>query len=421
MTRIQFSFAFIALMTLGAPISHAVESQTEGAPMKASAKALVDAHCSSCHGSSQITRSLGYSAEHWAELIDTMVDLSAVPQHREQIVDYLASNYPPNTRRAPKLIDGDLAIEFKEWIVPTLGQRARDPVESPNGEIWWAGQTRNLIGRINPQTGAMREYALPANAMPHTVTPDKNGMIWYAGNRNGTVGMLNPDTGKITEYPMPDPAARDPHTMEFDQHGMLWFTLQQSNMIGRLNPQSGAITLVSIDRRGARPYGIKIAADGNPWVACNGSNCLIEVDAQSMALNLIELPGNDTTVRRLDITSDGQIWYVNSGRGRLGRYTPTTGAIKEWPSPSGPESHPYAIAVVDDIVWYNESAKRPDALVRFDPKTESFQSWAVPSGNFYAGIIRHMRPDRAGNLLIHQGSSNRIILVKIPATDSQSN
>jgi hypothetical protein len=55
----------------------------------------------------------------------------------------------------------------------------------------------------------------------------------------------------------------------------------------------------------------------------------------------------------------------------------------------------------------------PDALVRFDPRTEKFQSWAIPSGNIYAGIIRHMRPTRDGSLLIHQSSTNRIMLVTI--------
>ena len=88
-----------------------------------------------------------------------------------------------------------------------------------------------------------------------------------------------------------------------------------------------------------------------------------------------------STVRRLDIADDGMIWYVNSSLGRIGRLDPKTGEIKEWPSPSGPQSHPYAIVVVDGIVWYNESGLRPDALVRFDPKTETFQSWAIPSGD----------------------------------------
>jgi virginiamycin B lyase len=138
-----------------------------------------------------------------------------------------------------------------------------------------------------------------------------------------------------------------------------------------------------------------------------------------MALTEIELPIPETTVRRLDIAEDGMIWYVNSSQGRLGRYDPKTGAITEWPSPSGPDSHPYAIAVVDGIVWYNESGMRPDALVRFDPTTESFQSWPIASGGVYAGIIRHMRPTRDGDLLIHQSSTNRIILVELDGATTQ--
>ena len=54
--------------------------------------------------------------------------------------------------------------------------------------------------------------------------------------------------------------------------------------------------------------------------------------------------------------------------------------------------------------------QRPDALVRFDPKTEKFQSWAIPSG---VGIIRHMRVSPDKKLVIHQSSTNRIGLVTI--------
>jgi len=136
-----------------------------------------------------------------------------------------------------------------------------------------------------------------------------------------------------------------------------------------------------------------------------------------MALTEIKLPIPETTVRRLDIDEDGVIWYVNSSQGRLGRYDPESGDIDEWPSPSGPASHPYALAVVDGIVWYNESGVRPDPLVRFDPETETFQSWPVPSGDVYAGIIRHMRPTRSGDLLIHQSSTNRVLLARLPEVE----
>jgi len=367
--------------------------------------------CTTCHRPNMITRSSGYTREGWAELTSTMVDLSGNPELRDEIVMYLAEHYPPNDKRASKLVPGDVELSFKEWQVPTLGQRSRDPVEAADGTIWWAGQSGNLIGSINPSTGAMVEYPLPAGAMPHSVTVGPDGDIWYTGNKNGTMGRLNPASGTITEYPMPDPAARDPHTAVFDSHGILWFTLQQSNMVGRLDPETGDIKLVTMKTARSRPYGIKLDADGALWVACNGSNCLVKVDPNTMGLTEVKLPIPATTVRRLDIDDDGIIWYVNSSQGRLGRYNPENGEIKEWPSPSGPKSHPYALVVVGGIVWYNESGMRPDALVRFDPKTEKFQSWAVPSGGIYAGIIRHMRPTQDGNLLIHQTSTNKIILV----------
>lgn len=376
-------------------------------------KQSVQAVCSACHNVNRITNSLGYTQQHWSSLIASMVDLSSDPQLQDEITTYLAKHFPPNTKRAPTLIKGEHNIQFTEWVVPTFGQRSRDPVEAADSMIWWVGQWGNIMGRINPQTGEMKEYSLPSGAMPHSVTPDSHGNVWYTGNKNGSVGRLNPNTGNITVFEMPDPNARDPHTGVFDAKGIFWFTLQHSNLFGRLDPTSGDITLKSMPTEGSRPYGIKVDDAGDIWIACNGSNCLVKVDSTTLAINEIKLPNEATKVRRLDIAEDGMIWYVNSSQGRLGRYNPSNGEIKEWPSPSGSRSHPYAIEVVDGVVWYNESGMRPDALVRFDPNTENFQSWAIPSGDFYAGIVRHMRPTKDGNLLIHQSATNRIIRVEI--------
>jgi virginiamycin B lyase len=400
-------------MVMSAMAQDQYAQQGQSAPLPAGAgKELVEGLCTSCHPTDQITRSSGYTREDWRELILTMVDLSTSPEFGT-IAEYLATHFPARTHLQPTLVPGEVSITFREWKVPTLGQRARDPVQTPDGSIWWAGQWSNLVGRINPETGEIREYTLPEGAKPHSVTPDQEGNIWYTGNGNGTLGKLDPRTGMVTEYKMPDPGARDPHTAVFDKQGALWFTLQVSNMVGRLIPATGEIKLVSMPTPKSRPYGIKVSAEGSPWVACNGSNCLVKIDAETMAIREYRLPEPQTTVRRLDIASDGMIWYVNSSQGRLGRLDPNTGQVKEWPSPSGPKSHPYAIAVVDGIVWYNESGQRPDALVRFDPATERFQSWAIPSGGIYAGIVRHMRPTREGNLLIHQSSTNHIILATL--------
>ena len=367
--------------------------------------------CAGCHDLRPIERSAGYTADEWRELVRTMIELPRDTEDR--VTAYLGAHYPPNEARSPTLISGPVELDFETWVVPTLGQRARDPVEAPDGSIWWVGQWLDIVGRIDPSTGSMREYPLPAGAKPHSVTPDAAGAMYYLGNRNATIGKLDPETGDIVEYHMPDPGARDPHTGEFDAEGRFWFTLQRSNKVGRLDPATGEIELVDLDRPRSRPYGIKIDNEGNAWVACNGGPCLYRFEAQTMAATRVDLPNQETHVRRLDIADDGAIWYVNSGAGRLGRYDPVSGTIREWPSPSGPRSHPYALLIVDGIVWYNESGMRPDALVRFDPETEIFQSWPIPSSGFYAGILRHMRATGDGDLLIHQSATNHIMRVSV--------
>jgi virginiamycin B lyase len=397
--------AMIAACVL-VPIAAAAQELPQGA-----GKEFVEGVCTGCHQTNMITASLGYTREGWRELTSTMTDLSQAPKERDAILDYLAANFPPNTARAAKTVPGSMDVTFKEWQTPTLGQRTRDPIQAADGSIWWAGQFGNLIGRLDPATGEMREYPLPANAFPHTVELDPKGVPWYTGNKNGSVGKVDPATGKVTVYQMPDPAAKDPHTLVFDKQGIAWFTLQNSNMVGRLDPDTGAIKLVTLPMPDSKPYGIKIDAEGTPWFSCNGRPCLYKINPANMELTEIKLPLPGTTVRRLDIAADGMIWYVNSGRGQLGRYNPKTAELKEWPSPSGPKSHPYAIIALNGAIWYNESGVRPDMLVRFDPQTETFQSWPIPSGNLHAGILRHGRATREGNLLIHQSATNRIIQV----------
>lgn len=373
---------------------------------------LVQGMCTSCHQPREIQRSMGYTKDGWKELIATMVDLSKTPDQEEAVTTYLATHFPPGKNPRPaKQVQGDHEIAFRQWKMPSLGQRSRDPVQGPDGKIWYVGQWGNVLGWINSDTGEIREYPLPPKSLPHTVVLDKDGTPWWTGNGNGTMGKTDPQSGIHTVYKMPD-GVRDPHTAEFDKDGILWFSAQQSNYVGRFDPRTGQTQAWQLKTKDAKPYGVKIAANGDIWIACNGAACLIKIDPTTNVITEIPLPTPGTTVRRLDIDlKDGKVWYVNSGMGKLGVHDPKTGQIKEWDSPSGQTSHPYAIVVIDGIVWYNESNVRPDMLVRFDPATEKFQSWPVPSGTINAGIIRHMRATKEGNITIHQSSTNNITLV----------
>ena len=363
---------------------------------------VVQANCTTCHALNQISGSAGYSKEGWESLISTMV---ALPKEQAGVVSgYLAANFPEKPGRRPTLVSGDASIKITEWLAPTLGQRSRDPIEAPDGSIWWTGMYASLVGRLDPKTGTMKEYPLPSTARPHSIIPDADGNIWYTGNSNATLGKLDPKTGKITEYKT---TASDPHSAVFHRNGMLYFTAQNARIIGRFSPVTGETTEVPTE---PNPYGIQMGSDGTLWVAFNGTNKIGAVNPDTLAIRYYEVPDATSRIRRLGLTRDGMVWYGNYTRGSIGRLDPKTGQVKEWQSPSGPSSQPYALAVANDVIWYNESGMRPDALVRFDPKTEKFQSWVIPSG---IGIVRNMWVTRGGNLLIHQSSSNRVGLVEI--------
>ena len=97
-------------------------------------------------------------------------------------------------------------------------------------------------------------------------------------------------------------------------------------------------------------------------------------------------------------------------RGYLGRLDPKTVRVSEWPSAAGPDSGPYAIAVVDDDIWYAELATLPNMLVRFDPKSEKFERWPIPSGG---GVVRNMATTSSGNLALACSGVDTIAFVEI--------
>ena len=91
-------------------------------------KQLVESTCITCHRLSMITRSSGYTDEGWKELISTMIDLSDMPDLQVDVIAYLSKHYPPSANRASTLVPGTFEIGFKEWQVPTLGQRSLLPL-----------------------------------------------------------------------------------------------------------------------------------------------------------------------------------------------------------------------------------------------------------------------------------------------------
>jgi virginiamycin B lyase len=374
-------------------------------------KEAVETYCSGCHGLARVAAS-GYPQAYWHTTVRMMMNFG-VPVPPEQVIsmiDYLSKNFPERPMPVAKIIPGPVQVNIREWQVPTPGSRPHDPLAARDGSIWYTGQLSGKLGRLDPKTGQIREYPVKPQTAPHGLVEDRSGNIWYTGNHSSVIGKLDPKTGEITEYPMPDPKAKDPHSLHFDQSGILWFTLQQSNLMARLDPGSGEIKLIPSPTPRSRPYGIIVNSKGIPFVALFGTNKIAAIDPSTLAVREYPLPDAKARPRRIAIDGDDIVWYADFARGYLGRLDPATGAVKEWPSPSGPRSGPYGIVFTRGAVWYNESGAKPNTIVRFDPQSEQFQTWVIPSGGY---IVRKMDVTPDGNPVMVNSTVNFVGMVEV--------
>jgi virginiamycin B lyase len=406
----QFTNVFsLAMVVFGASAAQAQYSEREW-PESPSKHRFV-ATCDGCHDINRVR--VGYTPEGWLTVVRMMQNMQAPvpPEEWDAMTDYLMKNFPERKRPAAVIIDWPVKADIRLWDVPTQGSRPHDPMAARDGSIWWSGQLVNKLGRLDPKTNAIREYTLKsAFTGPHGLVEDKAGSIWFTGNNTALIGKLDPNTGTVTEYPMPDANAKDPHTLNFDQSGILWFTVQQANMIGRLDPATGTIKLLTSPTPKSRPYGLKVNSHVVPVFVEFGANKIASIDPATLVIKEYTLPDSGARPRRLAIDPDDMIWYVDFARGYLGKLDPASGAVKEWPSPSGTKSEPYGIVFTKSALWYSESAAKPNTIVRFDPRTDRFQSWAIPGGG---DIVRNMDVNPDGNPVIANSLTNQVGLVEI--------
>jgi len=303
-----------------------------------------------------------------------------------------------------------LKVTIKEWAVPTKGAHPHDPAVGVDGALWFTEQMANKIGRLDPKTGEFKEYPLKVtNSGPHGLVSDREGNIWFTGNFAGYIGKLDPKTGQVKEYKMPTEKADDPHTAVFDANGTLWFTLQGANMVGRLDPRTGKIELKDVPTENALPYGMQVNSKGVPFFCELGTNKIGSIDPKTMAIQDYSLP-EAARPRRLAIDTQDRVYFSDFKSGHLGRLAPNTREVKLWNSPGGPESNPYGITITPDgMVWYSESGVKPNTMVRFDPKTETFAKADIPSGG---GVVRNMAATKDGRVYIACSGVDKVGIVQ---------
>jgi virginiamycin B lyase len=173
-------------------------------------KELAAANCNACH--TLLSRvGAGYTAEGWHTVLRMMLNQGAPLQTDQipQLEAYLVKSFSEKPKPAGVVIAGPAKASFKAWQAPTPGSRPHDPLAAKDGSLWYTGQLANVLGRLDPKTGEIKEFALKTpHSGPHGLQEDQYGNIWYTGNTGSLIGKLDPKTGLSRSTRPPSTAIR---------------------------------------------------------------------------------------------------------------------------------------------------------------------------------------------------------------------
>lgn len=295
--------------------------------------------------------------------------------------------------------------KVSEWPVPTP-KFARDPAVAPDGKIYIAVMNGNKLARFDPASKKFEEWNLPQGTRPHGLVVDENGTVWMTGNGNGTLLEVPfRDGAPGTMVAHMTPSGGSPHTIIFDGRDALWFTNQSADKVTRFERSSGKMT--EFDTRDG-PYGLAMDQQGNVWFCQASGRRIGRIDARSGQVTEIDL-GEGSQPRRIAAAPDDTLWVVRYGDGKLTHIDAKSAKVmKSYDMPAGVRGKPYAVTVDGaGKVWANEIGT--DTVTLFDPKTEKFRVFPLPTEN---EGIRKMVVDAKGRLWYMGSHSGRLGMVE---------
>lgn len=304
----------------------------------------------------------------------------------------------------PLQMAGAFAAQVQRYEVPP-GSRPHDVAPAPDGNVWYTGQRRGVLGILKPESGAVREVPLGEGSAPHGVIAGPDGAAWITDGGLNAIVRYDPASEAVTQYPLPANRARaNLNTAAFDGDGKLWFT-GQNGIYGRLDPGNAEMQVWDAPR-GRGPYGIAATPEGEIYYASLAGSHIARIDRSTGNAILIEPPRAGQGARRVWSDSSGRIWVSEWNSGHLSRFDPRDNSWASWKLP-GDRPQAYAVYVdARDSVWVSDFGA--NAVLSFNPQTETFTAYpgSAPGAN-----VRQIL-GRPGEVWLPESGLDRLVRIR---------
>jgi virginiamycin B lyase len=254
-----------------------------------------------------------------------------------------------------------------------------DVAPASDGGVWFSAQRSGHLGWFDPKTGKTELIALGSGSSPHGVIQGPDKAAWLTDGGQQAIARVSWPERQVRLYKLPEgtPYA-NLNTCAFDGEGDLGFT-GQAGVVGKVALKTGVVTVKDAPR-GRGPYGICATPRGDVWYCSLAGSFIAQIDLKSGESRIVEPPTKGQGARRVWSDSQGRIWVSEWNSGNVSMHDPRAriagGLWKTWKLP-GDSPRTYAVYVDDkDVVWLSDFGA--NAVVRFDPRSEQFDSWKHP-------------------------------------------
>ncbi|MGZ7023751.1 MAG: virginiamycin B lyase family protein, partial [Ilumatobacteraceae bacterium] len=218
-------------------------------------------------------------------------------------------------------------------LVPSSGQITEFPtavggagiVVGSDGNLWLTASSANKIMVVSITGVVLNTFSVPtANAFPHGPTLGPDGNVYFAEQNGDKIGRITP-VGRFTEWPLPK-AASKPIVTSFGPDGRLYFTENAGNRIGRLDVVAGSIAEFPLPTANAAPLGITAGPDGNLWFAESQANRIGRITTGG-AITEYSIPLSGSTPKHIASGSSGNVWFTQGTANAIGAMTPPAATV----------------------------------------------------------------------------------------------
>jgi len=370
--------------------------------------------CMSCHTLERIARSK-YDADAFMPVLKRMTtyanntiqarvqkrpaDVDFPEDRARKVAEYLASvnlsksdswSYPLQT--LPRPSGAATRMVVTEYDLPRKTIAPHDVRTDPNGFIWYSNFVENELGRLDPKTGAHKEFAYPVlkPGFPTgslALEPDPDGNWWLAMMFQAGLAKFDVKTETFQLFPVQKELNNDstqeslltPSHWRVD--GKVWTNDVRKQSILRLDVASGKYELINpftLTPKGRQhsPYGMVSDAANNLYFMDFGDENVGRIDAKTGAPTIYPTPTPRSRPRRTMMDAQQRVWFAEFAADKVGMFDPAQEKFSEWDVPT-PHTYPYDVFLDrTGQLWSGNMAS--DRVLRLDPQSGKSVEYLLP-------------------------------------------